>query len=59
MLLAYDIADELQVPNESISIDRVAGKYVWFSTQGLSYTCKLKGRVHERLVKNSIRRDFA
>lgn len=58
MQLYYDIAEELGVSNEHVLVTNVVGKVIWFSIHGTPYTCKMKGSKTERLVKNSIRRDF-
>ena len=57
MELIYEIAEYLNVPNEFISIDKVVGVHVWFSTtSGAQYSCKtVRGGKH--LKKNSIRHD--
>jgi hypothetical protein len=57
MILIYEIAEYLNIPNEFISIDLVVGNIAWFSTtSGARYSCTtVRGGKH--LKKNSIRHD--
>lgn len=58
MELIYAIANELNIPNEFINIDRVSSNVVWFSLKsGARYTCKTV-RNGKYLKKHSIRADF-
>lgn len=57
MELYYEIADYLNIPNEFITINKVSGSLVWFSTKaGAHYSCKTV-RNGKHLKKNSIRID--
>ena len=55
MELIYEIAEYLDIPNEFITIDKVIGSDVWFSTTaGAQYSCStVRGGKH--LKKNSVR----
>ena len=57
MELIYAIAQEMNVPNEFINIDKVIGDFAWFSTKaGGRYSCRTV-RNGKYLKKNSIRVD--
>lgn len=57
MELIYAIADELNIPNEFVIIDRAFDGMVWFHTKaGAKYSARTKND-GKYLRKNSIRPD--